>query len=208
MSLVTISDLETYLGKTITGGSDEAKYTFLISAIEDEANAITYRKLEQDTYSSELHDGNGGSELYLNNYPVTAVTEVKYGWVWSGSTRDEIASTDYLTYAEEGYLAFGFNSIQDGNQMFEVSYTAGYTNVTVPDDLKKALMDQIEASFNFQFTNDTVHTSGTIKKEKLGDYEYENFDTYEDTSKINSISNSISEMFKTKLRPYIKADLI
>jgi hypothetical protein len=192
MALITIADLEEYLQITITGTDDEDKYTFLIGAVQDLADSITFRELESATYTSELYDGNSGSELYLNQYPITDVAEVKYGFVWGGSARSEITSDDYLTYAAEGYLAFNFNSVDGGNQIFEITYTAGYTTITIPQDLKMLLMDQIASSFNKTFN------SPEMKSENLGDYSYTKFSIadMDDTS-----------LFGQKLSKYIKSDL-
>jgi len=195
--LIQISDLEIYLQKSITGGTDEDKYTFLITAVQDLADSICNRTLEETTYTGEVYDGTGTDELYLNNYPVVSVSEVKYGWIWDGSSRSTMASTDYLLDSDIGRLTFGFNSVKK-NQMFEISYIAGYSsdpsNETTPWDLKKILMDEIENQMNKTFT------SSEIKSETLGDYSYQKFSPTE----IENVSESI---FAQKLRPYIKADI-
>lgn len=197
--LISISDLELYLQKAITDTDDEDKYNFLISSVQDLADKLTFRKLEQAEYT-EVHDGNGSSELFLNQYPISNVSLVEYGFVWSGSTRSEILSTDYLVYNDQGYLSFGFNSFDDGKQVFSVTYTAGFTsddpsasNVT-PDDLKQILMNEIESQKNRTFTN------SEFKKEKLGDYSYEKFDSVTDDE--DTISS-----FAKKLNKYIRSDL-
>lgn len=195
--LISTSDLETYLGITISGESTEDKYDFLRSSVQDLADSITYRTLEETTYSAELHDGDGTNELYLNNYPIKSVDAVMYGWSWSGSTRTEIVSGDYLVDSDIGRLSFGFNSIES-NQVFSVTYTAGFTadnpsgSGTVPDDLKQILMDQIETSFKTQFT------SGNLKSDKLGDAKKEYFSN----SEIGDTSN-----FARKLSKYIRSDI-
>lgn len=197
MSLISIADLELYLQKTIQNTDDEDKYTFLISSVQDLADSITYRTLEETTYSAELHDGDGTNELYLDNYPIRSVDTVLYGWSWSGSTRTEITSGDYLVDNDIGRLSFGFNSIE-GNQVFSVDYTAGYTadnpsgSGTVPDDLKQILLDQIETSFKTQFI------SGNLKSDKLGDGKKEYFSS----SDLGDVSN-----FAMKLSKYVRSDI-
>lgn len=195
--LISTSDLETYLGITISGESTEAKYDFLRSSVQDLANSITYRTLEETTYSAELHDGDGTNELYLDNYPIRSVDTVLYGWSWSGSTRTEITSGDYLVDNDIGRLSFGFNSIE-GNQVFSVDYTAGYTadnpsgSGTVPDDLKQILMDQIETSFITKWTDATLKSDRMSK----GKHEYFSNSDMGDTSS-----------FAKKLSKYIRSDL-
>lgn len=194
MALFSITDLELYLGKTITDTTDEAVYTYLITSIQSSADIICFRTLEETTYTSELYDGTGGNELSLNNYPVTAVSEVKYGWVWGGSTRNEIESDDYMVYNDIGTLAFGFNSMDDDNLVFEITYTAGYTSINVPTDLKTILMNETETQFK-----NTTSISGFsgLKKEKIGDFSYEKF-----TPSEQEVS-----AFTMALTKYIKIDI-
>lgn len=199
MSIINISDLELYLQKTITGTSDEDKYDFLIIAIQDLAESICNRKFDATNYT-EIQDGTGTSEIYLDQYPINSITSVNYGWVWNSGTRTEIVSGDYLSYADTGRLAFSFNTIED-NQVFEVVYNAGWSqadpsNISdAPYDLKMILMDQIEGTFQKEFT------SSDIKSENLGDYSYTKFSASEKST------NSDTSIFSAKLNKYIKSDL-
>jgi hypothetical protein len=193
MSIVSIQDLELYLQKDIQNTDDEEKYDYLIESVQEQAETICYRKFDEQEYTEQF-DGNGGNELYLNQYPIFSVSDVQYGWTWSGSTRTEI--TEYLIYEQEGYLSFNFNSIE-GNQVFEVTYIAGYADNpsasnNIPNDLKTILMDQIEISKNKTFT------SGEIKKEKLGDYSYEKFG-------LDEMDNT--SVFAEKLSKYVRNDI-
>ncbi len=194
--LILTSDLETYLQKTITGTSDEDKYYMLRQAVQDAADSICNRKLEEDTYT-EIHDGNGNNELYLNNYPITSITAVEYGDTFGGSTRTALDTSDYLRDDELGRLVFQFYSTELP-QVFSVSYTAGYTaddpssGGTIPYDLKLVLMEEIENRFN------KIFTSCDIKSEKLGDYSYTKYSV----SEMDSTS-----IFAEKLTPYRKNDL-
>ena len=169
MGLITIADLELFLGKTITGGDDEALYTYLITAAQAEADRVTHRSLESASYT-ETYDGTGTDEIYLNNYPVTTMTKVEYGTPFdlTSNPRDEIEDTDYVLDDEIGSLTFLFNSAEK-KQMFSIQFTAGYTALTCPDDLKVILMTMVEEQ------KVTTYGDPDLKKEKIGDYEYERF---------------------------------
>jgi len=197
MSILQLSDLELYLQKDIAGTTDEDKYSYLIESVQSQAESICHHKFDLQEYT-EIYDGNGGNELSLNNYPVTTVSEVLYGWVWSGSSRTEITSDNYLVYNDIGTLAFNFNSTDDGNQLFNITYTAGWTDAdpssssNAPTDLKTILMNEIESQKNKSFT------SGDIKKQKLGDYSWEKFTDAEKEG---------TSAFEDKLKKYVRSDI-
>jgi len=193
MSLVSIQDLEEYLQITIDGTSNQTKYEFLIVAVQALADKLTFRTLEEDTFVSELHDGNTTNLVFLNNSPITNVESVEYGHVLNGCSRSEIASTDYLVYNDEGYLAFAFES-PEGNQLFEITYTGGFSadpsNYTLPEDLRQHLLDQVQISYN------TKWADPALKSDKQGDAKEE----YKSSSELGDIS-----MFEMKLGKYIKS---
>lgn len=63
----------------------------------------------------------------------------------------------------DGYFDWGYRNI-------EVRYTAGYASGAVPDDVQEATCSIAGALYNMS------QTSGSgLKREKIGDYEYENF---------------------------------
>lgn len=198
MAIISIQDLELYLQKDILSTSNEDKYEFLIGSVQDLADSITYRTLEETSHISELHDGDGNDELYLNNYPIISIEEVKYGSAFGVSERSEILSDDYLVDNDIGRLSFGFNSMEGINQVFSVTYVAGYTLSNpsavsnAPEDLKMILMDQIENTFVKRFIDPMT------KSEKIGDYKIERFGA------ADIAENSI---FAEKLSKYIKLDL-
>ena len=195
--IINISDLETYLGTTISDTTED-KYDMIISSVQSEAEKICYRNFDEQDYISELHDGDGTSELFLEQFPVRSVNEVKYGSIFGGSERSEIDSDDYLIDKDIGRLSFGFNSIENINQVFSVTYNAGWTSVNpssssnAPDDLKMILMQEVQIQYN----NKNVNPG--LKSKKLGDANLEYFS--------NSETGSVSS-FAQKLSKYIRSDL-
>jgi hypothetical protein len=188
MSLTSISDLETYTGKTITGTDDEALYTSLIDSVSAEIETICYRKFNADDYT-ETFDGNGTTELYLNQFPINTVTTVEYGTPFdvANNPRIEIESDEYVIDSNIGMLEFLFSSAEK-NQYFKISYNAGYT--TIPADLNLIATKWVETSFN------NTKVNGNYKSEKLGDYSYTVMTNSERTSSM-----------KTDLAKWIRKDL-
>ena len=170
MSILTISDLELYLQKTITGTSDEDLYSYLITAVQSEAQHICNRYFEETDYT-EKYDGNLQDELLLKNYPVISVTSVTIidtdDSIISSLDMDSIA-TDQI----QGSIYYK-GSFPKGRMNISVVYSAGYSDdpssgeFAVPNDLKTALMDMVEESKVLTITDPN------LKKEKLGDYSYE-----------------------------------
>lgn len=194
--LISLQDLETYLQIEIAGTDNEAKYEFLIGSVQDLADSITYRTLEETGHIAEKHDGDGTDELYINNYPIVSIEEVKYGSAWGNTATSEI--TDYLVDTDIGRLSFGFNSIDSVNQIWEVTYTAGWTgddpsgSGNVPDDLKLALLEQIQTTFV------TKYVDSGIKSTKMGDAKLEYF---------SSSDKGGTSSFAQKLSKYIRSDI-
>ena len=77
MSIISINELQIYLGKIIAGTDSEDKYNFLILSVQDLAESICYRKFDATDYT-EVQDGTGTSEIYLDQYPINSITSVKF----------------------------------------------------------------------------------------------------------------------------------
>lgn len=86
-------------------------------------------------YTDELLSGNGTHFLYLINRPITALTTIKY---------DDVAQTigDFSIYQEcaiyykDGFFTTGINN-------WNISYTAGYTQATMPHDIRNCAMQLV-----------------------------------------------------------------
>jgi hypothetical protein len=81
VALVSLATAKSYLGETGSSNDD------LISAMINEASVAICKEigvgnLIETTYTRELHDGHGGRDLYLNNWPVSEVLRVA---VWRDS---------------------------------------------------------------------------------------------------------------------------
>lgn len=199
MAIIQISDIELLPGVSTIASDDIPTYEMLIISVQDLANSICYRTLEETTHISEKHDGDGTDELYLDNYPIRSIEEVKYGSVFGGSERSEIVTGDYLVDSDIGRLTFGFNSIEGINQVFSVRYTAGWTSAdpsdgssNAPDDLKLILSEEVQTRFVSQFID------SNLKSTKMGDAKVEMFS--------NSDKGGTSS-FAQKLFKYIRSDL-
>ncbi len=149
----------------------------------------TGRVFDSATYTDEAYDGENSEWLFLNQYPVTALTTIK--------TRDDnnvettLASTDYRLESVNGrvyrlgagrgrllYDPFGYVSQPDwgvspcwpsGFQNILVTYTAGYTAQTMPVDLQQIMYMLVDVLF---FEVKDGGSDPNVVSENLGDYSY------------------------------------
>lgn len=78
------------------------------------------------TYTDELYSSKGGLELFLNNRPITEVTQVKVNDI-------EDTSTFVIVDGKLLYNELGF---QRGIYNYKISYTAGWTQASMPADIR------------------------------------------------------------------------
>lgn len=164
MALITISDLETYLGTTITddpsNDSDTySLYSFLISAIDSKIKSICNRDLEATDYE-EYYDGTGSTDMNLKQYPINTVTSVVGTDPWGNETA--LTST-YFSINDDGSLYYFYGFVK-GRRNYKITYNAGY--VTIPDDLKQIALQMVVSAYN------SSAKDINIKEERIGDYSY------------------------------------
>jgi len=141
--MITLTTLKQYLN--ITDNSKDDLLQSCINASVAEIEDYCHRKLSSASYTDYIN-GNDKSEIYLRNYPITAVTSVSYfdGYdtydnLFIGSDTPAnsiiiIAQTNSLKLIK-GYYFY------NGCKNFKIIYTAGYTTETAPEDLKSVLLE-------------------------------------------------------------------
>jgi len=187
VSLLVISDYKTIYD--ITNTSLDAKIASMLDYAQSVADSYCGYSLEEAVYSSELHDG-GVDSIILDNEPVTAITSV----LISG-----VSTTDYLLY-KNAKLVYGKlqksnidsrKVFPSGMQNVSVSYTAGYTAVTMPSDLKLALV-----KITRSIMNDKQGSNGVVRQTLHGEDRQFSKDISEYiTSEIQSLLNTYKKWF-------------
>lgn len=140
MALCTIEEVRDYLGITGTNTTANEVIDRLCDTVTELFNTYCGRVLES-TEHTEYYSCHGSDYLVLNNYPITSVSGI---WddidrVWESTT--EISSDDYLLDGNVLYL----NDLYFSNYIksVKVIYTAGYTEATLPADLKQAAIMEV-----------------------------------------------------------------
>ncbi len=140
--MITVAELKEYLGIAL---SDTKKDTFLAKVIpmaltHIESGKVLNRKLASASYSEEIEGKS--NVLYPSQLPITAVTDIKE---ISGNNElsdllddpDTIDNTvrfnEYEIKLMKGYTFAG--------KLIKITYTAGYSDGTLPGAIKQALLE-------------------------------------------------------------------
>jgi hypothetical protein len=171
---ITVNTYDTFLSNRIVAAS---------TAIESYCN----RTFAVNNYV-EYYDGAGSTEILLNQWPVTGVTQI-IADVY-GTTPTTIPSTEFVINTKNGIVSIKPSSTYSswfgyGNQNYQVTYTAGYN--PIPNDLQEACAAIVMNQFY------KIGTDVTLAVEKIGDYQR--------TSRTD-VQRLITEDIKTTLNRY------
>ena len=118
MAIITYQDLATYMNRTFTSG-EQAAATSMIGALERELAGILNRSLSGTSIVAEAHLlKRNQHQLFLKEYPVISVTELKIGDLGS-ETVQTLADFDIYSWGIDGIFA-----TTTGTSAL-VTYTAG-----------------------------------------------------------------------------------
>jgi hypothetical protein len=154
-ALISLDDIREALGLESEEVKDDGFIINLINRASTRIESYCGRTFAA-SYYTEYHDGDGTSEVLLDQYPITHVSGL-----WDDIDRDfgddyEIGSDDYLIYANEGRLSL-YNDETTfcvGRQNIKVCYSGGYT--TIPDDLADACVNWV--LHDYRRTKDKSHS--------------------------------------------------
>ena len=136
--LVSLDDTKEYLGLTDDDTDRDNRIGYYITVISELADNYTNRALLEQEHT-EWYDGSGTDRMYLNNYPVSAVTSLVVNPIWWTSEK-EIESSDYRLIPEYGIIVYKYE-FPEGARNVKAVYTAGYS--TVPYDLRMATLEYV-----------------------------------------------------------------
>ncbi len=183
-----ILDLTTVTAvKVLTGAAtaDDAITQTLITKASVYANNYTGRILAQQTFT-EIYDGDGTDILFLENYPIASVTTVHQDSERAFGSTTLVASTDYLTYADNRKLVSTGTTWFADIQTIKVVYVAGFAIGSIPEDLVNAVTMLVD----FWFKEYDAHRFGVTS-------------TGTDTNRI-TYEKIIPVEIKEMLNPYKK----
>lgn len=136
--LTTLANAKQWLG--VSGSTDDALLTRLISASSDFIKTWLSRDINQISYSSSRH-GTGSIRLMLRNYPVVSILALSIdGMVIPPSVN---GSNGYV-YDDFSIMLIGYIFTR-GIMNVALSYTAGYP--TVPTEIEQACIELVSIRY-------------------------------------------------------------
>lgn len=168
--LVSIDSLKTLLH--ITGSSEDSLLQAILASAQAQVVAYIGYNIENTTYTDEIFDLNGQKQFVLPFYPVTALTSIA---IKNDSTWDPL--TTYTLKSKWGIIVHD-DFFPRWYARLKVTYSAGYTDTTVPSPIREAIIWLSTLSYH-------DNQSGGIKREKVdGASEVEYTDSKQATEKI------------------------
>ncbi len=146
MALLTITNVKDWI--KIAGSGDDTILTQILASAIDKVQEYLNFILEEDIYTDILYDGNGGNKLQPKHFPITTFTKLE---VYDGLDSDGVAIWDEYVQNEDYdrliVIDGGGQIYLDGaffpwdEQNIRLAYTAGWTTITMPAKIMKALLN-------------------------------------------------------------------
>lgn len=137
--LIEIDYIKTLLG--ITNKVDDALFNQILRA-----KSVDFEEFESAS-RTEYKSGDQSPMLFMDHHPITAITSVYDDNDLNYTADTLVASTDYSYVAEQGMIFLKAGYFAKGTNNVKVTYTAGYTSATLPEDLKLALAQLVIADY-------------------------------------------------------------
>lgn len=172
--ILTLSEVKTWLG--VTDNASDSILTVMIPLVESSIANMLDIQLEQTTITNEVihynfsrFDTSGSTGLStfeskglvrLKRSPVITITNISYN-----ST--PIEASDYFFINDLGLVQF-LRLHPDLDFKLTCTYVAGYTDSTLPPDLKLLLLDGVKSMF--RNSGKALQNQGNIKSKRIGDF--------------------------------------
>jgi uncharacterized phiE125 gp8 family phage protein len=139
LALVTLEEVKQFLD--VRSSDNDNWIQQLINRVGEDVNGYTGRTLRSTEYADAQFDGKGADSLVLPQYPVTALSNLTASI--TGSVLTEGRDEDYVVDYAAGVVYLVGANFSEERFGAQLTYTAGYTLATVPEDLKQAALEAI-----------------------------------------------------------------
>ena len=140
MALLTVATVISRVPQA--SSADPTILSDVISEAQSLADGACGRTLETTAYT-EYHDiGSEQETVCLRQSPITG-TPVVYSDANTTAPTTLVADTDYVLDTTAGILTTLGDSFPSGPRNLKVTYTAGYTSVTLPAGLRRVLLQVV-----------------------------------------------------------------
>lgn len=158
--LVSIETFQSVLGNQCL--EEESLLETLLQNAQGIAENIIGGKIDLQTFTDEEMDGHGEQVYVLPFYPVVTFTSFQYK---NGNTWETVTDSYHLK-KQTGEIRLPDSIVPRGYGNVRASYTAGYTEETLPADIRQAIIDIASSLYN-------LRGSTGIKREKIDGAELE-----------------------------------
>ena len=158
MSLITLIEFKKFIHMTELDSDD------LLQDILDGEFAAVEDQIKQtltEATTTEYQDGDRTNTLILEHGLVSDVTSVKIDYDGDGEFEYELTLHDDYEWKKSGEIIYKNNYFSDGIKNVEVVYKHGYTALTLPKDLRIAILKIAANTFHATFV--VVESEGDTK---------------------------------------------
>lgn len=141
MAFIDYTDLKVELDQSKRDNKHEELLNELTNDILNLWDEETNRTWASTTFT-EYHSAVEGQKVFMvDNFPITAITDIWDDPTWEYEDGDKLESDDY-TYDSEAGIVYADSPFMEGQNNIKITYTAGYTNSNFPASLKRILIRQ------------------------------------------------------------------
>lgn len=156
-SLCSLDDVKNYLNiKGSDSVMDNLLEGLIVRVTESFEKYCGIKQFKSQTYT-EYYDGNGERELFVNNVPLTSISEINEDTDWVFGSDTTIGSDEYAIM-DECRITMKSEYFTQGIRNFKITYTAGYS--TIPNDLKQAAIMEVVRIYKLKDNIDVSQKAG------------------------------------------------
>jgi hypothetical protein len=159
--IVTLTDVKNYMG--ITRITDDVVLFRILERADRQMKSECRREFESAS-RTEYYDGFATCELNVREAPITAITSIYDDCDIAFGSDTLIPATDYYYDANKGIIYLKYSVFTKGIKNIKVVYTAGYSAMTMPYDVKKAVINLACADY--------IESQGALNAIQAVDYVY------------------------------------
>lgn len=141
--LVSLDDCKTYLG--VDDSADDSLIGYLMQAVSSWFNTQTARTLVAADIT-EYVDGHGTDSVFVDSYPInsdTSATEVYVDEDKEFDAETQLEADDFAIRGDAGRITLLGDTFPRGEQTIKVVYNGGYTQDSIPYDLRMGALDML-----------------------------------------------------------------
>lgn len=132
-SLLSLDDAKIWIGVSTSDTTYDPVVYDLINSVSLRFNLETGRKLKARSWT-EYYDGDGGDDLYLNNWPLSSTSVTVTIDANRAYTTDlTVAGTDLMLTTESARVRLDDDAFDEGTRSVKVVYSAGYSTSDAHD---------------------------------------------------------------------------